>query len=411
MFFPYSTDAPIYYWPITTVLLIAVNVLVFCAELAAPEQVSSYILVFGEGLHPLQWVTCNFLHAGIYHLVGNMLFLWSFGLIVEGKLGWYKTLATYLGIGVLHGAIVQVLMLGSHGGALGASAAIFGFMAMSLVWAPENQMQCVLLLVVYPLYFEVKVVTLVGLFLLVQVATAILTNMAMSSEVLHLIGAGVGFPVAILMLKRGLVDCENWDIFSVWAGRHTMTPEEREAADAPRRADRQQDDGGSLPPDALLEQIRQILRGGRPLLALRAHQRLSRELPGWVLPRPDLWNLIQALQAEKLWAESVPPMEEYLAHYAEHAAVVRLRLAQVLLAAQNRPDQALKVLAQIDLSALDGRQRELIRKLRTQAEQLPSAVGIGYNGKKGAAHGPNRSQSRNRQSGPAQTDEIAGTPD
>ena len=73
-------------------------------------------MAFGDGLHPMQWITCNFLHAGLLHLVGNMLFLWSFGLIIEGKLGWYKTLAVYLGIGVVQGAIVQVLMLGSHGG-------------------------------------------------------------------------------------------------------------------------------------------------------------------------------------------------------------------------------------------------------------------------------------------------------
>ena len=159
--------------------------------------------------------------------------------------------------------------------------------------------------------------------------------MAMSSEVLHLIGAGVGFPIAILMLKRGLVDCEHWDIFSVWAGRHTMTPEEREAADAARRASGNRTTADRCRPRRCSEEIREILGGGQPLLAVRAHQRLSRELPGWVLPRPDLWNLIQALQAQKLWAESVSPMEEYLAHYSEQAAVVRLRLAQVLLAARN----------------------------------------------------------------------------
>ena len=137
MFFPYGTDAPIYHWPFTTVALIVVNALVLCAELASPEQVAPFILVFGDGLHPVQWITNNFLHAGPFHLVGNMLFLWSFGLVVEGKLGWYKTLAVYLGIGTVYGLIVQSLMLGSSGGALGASGVIFGSMAMCLVWAPK----------------------------------------------------------------------------------------------------------------------------------------------------------------------------------------------------------------------------------------------------------------------------------
>ena len=61
----------------------------------------------GRGrLHPIQWVTHNFLHYDVLHLAGNMLFLWSFGIVVEGKLGAFKFLMTYLAIGTLHGALV-----------------------------------------------------------------------------------------------------------------------------------------------------------------------------------------------------------------------------------------------------------------------------------------------------------------
>ena len=135
---PYGTDAPVYYWPFTTVGLIVVNVLVF-ASAGCPEQVEPYVLAFGDGLHPVQWISNAFLHAGFFHLLGNMVFLWCFGLIVEGKLGWYKTLAVYLGIAAAQSAIAQIIMLGGHGGALGASGAIFGFMAMSLIWGPRTK--------------------------------------------------------------------------------------------------------------------------------------------------------------------------------------------------------------------------------------------------------------------------------
>ena len=118
-FIPYGTDAPVYYWPFTTVGLIVANVLVFGLTLAAPHQVEPFILAFGHGLQPLQWITSAFLHAGIVHLLGNMVFLWSFGLIIEGKLGWYKTLALYLSIAAAQSAIVQVFMLGSEGERLG----------------------------------------------------------------------------------------------------------------------------------------------------------------------------------------------------------------------------------------------------------------------------------------------------
>ena len=185
MLIPYSTDAPIYHWPFTTVVLIVVNILFYVAEIFAPEQAASLLLVFGDGYHPIQWVTCNFQHGGIYSPLGNMVFLWLFGLIVEGKLGWYKTLFIYLGIGILHAAIVQTLMLGSEGHACGASAVIFGFMAMCLVWAPENCIQCVFFLFIIPIFFEVRVFVLVAIFLALQVWDLITTNMAMSSELLH----------------------------------------------------------------------------------------------------------------------------------------------------------------------------------------------------------------------------------
>src|SRR6266566_4216395 len=90
---PYNTDAPIYHFPFVTVGLIVVNaaVLVACAK-ADDQVVEGWMLQFGQGLHPLQWISNNFMHAGVMHLIGNMFFLWGFGLVVEGKLGWWRFL-------------------------------------------------------------------------------------------------------------------------------------------------------------------------------------------------------------------------------------------------------------------------------------------------------------------------------
>ena len=97
--------------------------------------------------HPLQWVTSPFLHADLMHLIGNMIFLWAFGLVIEGKLGWLRFAALYLGMGVAQSAFEQVCTLGfGEGGSLGASAIIYGLMVMAMVWAPRNEMSCLLLL-------------------------------------------------------------------------------------------------------------------------------------------------------------------------------------------------------------------------------------------------------------------------
>src|SRR5262245_11868944 len=142
-FFPYSTDAPVYYWPLATVGLIVANIVVFA--LMAGGMITdpdAWMLSFADGLHAEQWLTSMFSHAGIEHLLGNMLFLWVFGLVVEGKLGWLKFLTCYLGIGLTQAMLEQIVMLGYTGevqGSLGASSAIFGLMAMAAVWAPKNE--------------------------------------------------------------------------------------------------------------------------------------------------------------------------------------------------------------------------------------------------------------------------------
>src|ERR1043166_8583906 len=142
-FFPYATDAPIYHWPVVTVLLILINVAVFVATGCGEHTpIADALVLHFDHFRATEWVTSNFMHADILHLLGNMVFLWPFGLVVEGKLGWWRFLAVYLGIGALFGAVVQMAMLptGSHNVSLGASAVLFGLLALAVVWAPKNEL-------------------------------------------------------------------------------------------------------------------------------------------------------------------------------------------------------------------------------------------------------------------------------
>lgn len=111
MIIPYSTDAPIYHFPWMTIVLIVVNCITFVLT-AMGWRSEGWLLTYGNGLHPLEWVAYNFLHFGPFHLIGNMFFLWAFGIVVEGKLGWWKYLLLYMGIGVLGGVLIQTAMLG-----------------------------------------------------------------------------------------------------------------------------------------------------------------------------------------------------------------------------------------------------------------------------------------------------------
>ena len=127
MFIPYATDAPIYHWPYATVATIVVNVLAFLPMLGMDfEQVETVygplVLTYGW-IYPWQWITSNYIHGGLEHLIGNMLILWAFGLIVEGKVGWWKFLLLYNGIGIAECALEQTITLPfSEGASLGASS-------------------------------------------------------------------------------------------------------------------------------------------------------------------------------------------------------------------------------------------------------------------------------------------------
>ena len=228
MFFivPIDTDAPIYHWPIATVSIIVTNVVLFFATVFQVstgelelEKIEWLLLQF-DTVNPLQWITGSFMHDGFMHLGVNMVFLWCFGLVVEGKIGSTQFSILYMFMALLDGACVQIPMflLGGEGAALGASGVIFGLMAIALIWAPENEMDCfyfvwVLLYIRFGIK-EVRIVMLCGLFFALQIIVLMILGFSMSSEMLHMVGVLIGAPIGFLMLRSNWVDCEGWDIIS-----------------------------------------------------------------------------------------------------------------------------------------------------------------------------------------------------
>ena len=113
MLIPINTDAPLYHFPYGTIALIVINTLCFLLTGYAidHDRLEPWMLEYGNGLNPLEWLTSMFAHGGFSHLIGNMFFLWGFGLVVEGKLGLRRFVMLYLGIGLLQSACVDLLTL------------------------------------------------------------------------------------------------------------------------------------------------------------------------------------------------------------------------------------------------------------------------------------------------------------
>ncbi len=143
---PYRMDVPLYRRPIANYVLLALLVVCYVIEQSyLPDSFTSlteipalapYVLT---GWNPLGLVGHIFLHGGIMHLAGNMVFLWVFGNAVCEKVGNVVYPLLFLGLGVAAG--MTHLLFDGHP-AIGASGAISGVMAMCLIWFPINEISC-----------------------------------------------------------------------------------------------------------------------------------------------------------------------------------------------------------------------------------------------------------------------------
>ncbi len=85
----------------------------------------------------LTYITYSFLHADIFHLGGNMLFLWVFGDNVEDALGHIRFLIFYLLCAIAGAAFHGFVAPASEAPLIGASGAIAGVVTAYLVLHPR----------------------------------------------------------------------------------------------------------------------------------------------------------------------------------------------------------------------------------------------------------------------------------
>jgi len=152
--------------PWVNYLLIAINILVFVflQQLGTNERFTyalstvPFEIVTGRDVLvptpvPLYFtlITSMFMHGGIAHIAGNMLFLWIFGDQIEDRLGHIKYLIFYLVCGVL-ASLAHVFTTAALAGSeqsmmipsLGASGAISGVLGGYILLHPSRRVTVIL---------------------------------------------------------------------------------------------------------------------------------------------------------------------------------------------------------------------------------------------------------------------------
>jgi membrane associated rhomboid family serine protease len=161
-----------------------------------------------KGLFGHMW-----LHAGLGHLLGNLLFMWIFGNAVCAKVG----SRIYFPLYILFGLAAAFSHLAFVGGpVVGASGAINGVVGMFLVFFPENDITCYFTFTMfYWREFTVSSYWMILLWLAWDILGAVLTTgLGVSGGVAyfaHLGGFAVGFGIALLMLKQGWITMERYE--------------------------------------------------------------------------------------------------------------------------------------------------------------------------------------------------------
>jgi membrane associated rhomboid family serine protease len=174
------------FW-ISTLALIAANVLAFMFELSVGRNLDRLVFLFG--VIPARYTDLTtlstigpegflipifgsmFLHGGWLHLLGNMLFLFVFGRSIEDRFGHIKFLFIYFLSG-LSGALLHIVLNpGSRVPTIGASGAIAGVLGAYFVSYPSARITTLIPIFLFLWTVEVPAIFLLGYWFLIQFFT------------------------------------------------------------------------------------------------------------------------------------------------------------------------------------------------------------------------------------------------
>ena len=291
------------------------------------QQISAYdLVVFRFGYRPAEpeltaLFTSMFLHGGLMHLAGNMLFLWIYGDNVEHRLGPVRFLLAYLATGLAATLVHSVLDARSVVPVVGASGAISGVLGYYFIWFPRNRVR---LLVMFPLMhiFYAPARLVLGIYLIVQNLFPFLASRGIEE------GGGVAYGAHIGGFLAGLGSA--W-----WAERRGVRvgPQEYRRAPAGVAAD-------SVA--AAREKIAHLMSGGRYDEAADAYFRVPSELSRRALAADDSITLSNWLANHGHPGAALVVYQRHLRDYplGPYAAEAHLGAGLVQLHAQRQPAAA-----------------------------------------------------------------------
>ncbi|MEI8195892.1 MAG: rhomboid family intramembrane serine protease [Phycisphaerae bacterium] len=374
--FPIGTDRPLRRTPWVNYLLIAANVVIYFISHGSAvrgQQEASYLLPWAQKLmlFPVaqdlptpsgfvhvtpalfQYITYQFLHQDIWHLLGNMLFLYVFGNNLNEKLGHAAYLLIYLTGGIMAGC-GQVLT--STAPTLGASGSISAITGLFFVLLPRANIR-----VLFWIFFYMDIWEIPGMwFILFSVAKDIVEGFFTTSSVAHwahVSGNAAGVGIGLMLLFTGLVQRDHYDLLALidrWRRRRQyeslvnkgydpfLTPTPPTATSPVLFGNGRTAPAAPLDPRILplREAISEAVRTHQIPQAVAKYQELRGIDPAQVMAAQDQLNIANQMMADGHYVAAAQAYEDYLRVYPKAPQIEQVELILGLVYARYVPASA-----------------------------------------------------------------------
>ena len=216
--FPIRDNLPTRRFAWVTIILIALNILVFLAELVWMSDGTLDQVIYTMGIVPYEvthslspqvaasFFTSMFLHGGLMHIASNMLYLWIFGNNVEDVMGRLRFLLFYLVCGIAATGAQVAIGPNVRVPTIGASGAIAGVLGAYILMFPRARVDNVLLMWYFIRIVQLPAIVVLGFWFVLQLFNGLLSfGLAASGGIAwfaHIGGFIVGMVLGPLLRRR-----------------------------------------------------------------------------------------------------------------------------------------------------------------------------------------------------------------
>ncbi|NOZ24655.1 MAG: rhomboid family intramembrane serine protease [Nitrospirae bacterium] len=186
---PFKDENPTRTFPFFTIAIIALNTLVFFVEVFHPSGMKTLVYEYGavprnllsfRGGQPVPAVltvfTSMFMHGGLLHIAGNMLYLWIFGNNIEDRLGHFRYLVFYMLSGIVAAYANSLASPSSQIPMIGASGAVSGILGAYLLLYPHARVHTLVFIGFFIQIIRVPALIVIGFWGVIQIINGIVSK-------------------------------------------------------------------------------------------------------------------------------------------------------------------------------------------------------------------------------------------